>query len=260
MSGAAEHGDAACGIRWLEPTTALAPGVRALTTLRAGGCSTGAYAGLNLAGRVGDAAAAVAANRRGLRRALALPAEPCWLRQVHGARVAVDAAAEAEPEADAAVSVEPGRVLALLTADCLPVVFAARSGPAVAVAHAGWRGLAAGVLEATVAALPAPAAELVAWIGPGIGARRYQVGADVREAFAGSPGAERAFADAGPGHWRCDLVLLAAARLAAAGVGAVAASGRCTFEDPARFYSYRRDGETGRMATLVWRATPAHRT
>lgn len=247
-----ECADAASGIRWLEPTAPLAPGVRTLTTLRAGGVSAGAYAGLNLGGRVGDAAEAVGENRRRLRRALALPAAPLWLRQVHGTRVVAGAEAGGEPEADAAVSAEEGRVLAVLSADCLPVVFAARASGRIAIAHAGWRGLAAGVLEAVLAALAVPAAAVGAWIGPGIGARHYEVGTQVHEAFAGSPGAGRAFAGAGPGRWRCDLALLAAARLEAAGVGAVSASGCCTYTDAARFYSYRRDGATGRMATLVW--------
>lgn len=248
-----ECGDAAGGVRWLGPAAALAPGVRVLTTLRAGGVSVGAYAGLNVGGRVGDRAEAVAENRRRLGEALALPAEPLWLRQVHGARVVAAGDAAGEPEADAAVTGESGRVLAVLTADCLPVVFAAHDGLHVAAVHAGWRGLAAGVLEATLAALPLPPAAVTAWIGPGIGPRHYQVGAEVYDAFAGTPGAGRAFAAAAAGRWRCDLARLAAARLAACGVAAVAASGCCTFADPARFYSYRRDGETGRMATLVWR-------
>lgn len=250
---AVECGEAATGVRWLGPVAPLAPGVRVLTTLRCGGLSTGAFAGLNLAAHVGDAADVVAANRRRLRHALALPTEPAWLRQVHGTHVVTAAGDAGEPEADAAVSAEPGRVLAVLSADCLPVVFAVGTGAAVAVAHAGWRGLAAGVLEATLAALAVPASAVAAWIGPGIGPQHYEVGPAVYDAFAGSAGARQAFAAAGAQRWHCDLAQLAAARLAAAGVGTVAASGRCTFADPAHFFSYRRDGETGRMATLVWR-------
>ncbi|ROR34706.1 peptidoglycan editing factor PgeF [Inmirania thermothiophila] len=238
------------GPAWIEAQWPAPPRVRALTTLRTGGVSAGPYAGLNLAGHVGDAPEAVAENRRRLRAALALPAEPAWLRQVHGTRV-VEAPAGAGAEADGAWTARPGVVLAVLTADCLPVVLARRDGGAVAVAHAGWRGLAAGVLEAAVAAL---GGGVVAWIGPAIGAAAYEVGPEVREAvLAADPGAAEAMRPSPrAGRWRLDLAAAARRRLRRAGVEAVAVCGRCTFREAAAFYSYRRDGVTGRMATLAW--------
>jgi len=241
----------------IAPDAPLAPQVRVLTTVRTGGVSTNGYASLNLALHVGDAPDAVARNRRRLRQALALPGEPLWMRQVHGTRAiraeGAQVVDEDVPVADAAVTRTPGQVLAVLTADCLPVVLAARDGHAVGVAHAGWRGLAAGVLEAAVSALEAPAADLAAWIGPGISAACYEVDDVVRTAFADTPGMEQAFMPARDAeHWYCDLAALAEARLRTLGVGAVEQSGLCTGSSPDRFYSYRRDGETGRMATLAW--------
>lgn len=158
------------------------------------------------------------------------------------------------PEADAAVTREAGIVLAVLTADCLPVMLAARDGSIIGVAHAGWRGLAAGVIEVALAAMAKPAGDVLAWLGPAIEADGYEVGNDVREAFTGSPGAGEAFtpSDRG-GHWQCDLVMLARARLHEAGVGHVAGGNRDTFTRPEHFYSHRRDGETGRMASLIWK-------
>lgn len=240
---------------WVAPGRALAPTIRVLTTTRTGGSSTGIYAGLNLALHAGDEEEAVYRNRRRLHRLLALPSEPLWMRQVHGTRVirAEEATDNEAPAADAAVATMPGRVLAVLTADCLPVVLAARDGSAVGIAHAGWRGLSAGVIEATLGALGVPAHGLAAWIGPGIGAAHYEVDRAVHDAFADAPGAAQAFVrgrDAG--HWYCDLAALAAARLGAAGVNEVESCGLCTYADAERFYSYRRDGETGRMATLAW--------
>ena len=239
---------------WIEPDWDVPPTVRALATTRVGGVSSGWHASLNLGMRTGDDPVHVAANRACLAVAAKLPVEPLWLRQVHGNRViAADEAVGTEPEADAAVTKGPGRVLAVLTADCLPVFLATRDGSAVGIAHAGWRGLAAGVLEAALTAMPAPRDEIFAWLGPAIGAAHYEVGADVRDAFAGSPGAERAFMPGGRGeHWLCDLVALARARLAAVGVGAISGGEFCTYGERERFYSYRRDGETGRMASLIW--------
>jgi YfiH family protein len=216
------------------------PGVHALVTLR---------------GPAGDSAAPF--DRGMLERGLGLPSAPRWLRQVHGAMVAVEPDAGSEPEADAAVTRVPGTVLAILTADCLPVVFAAVDGSEVAAAHAGWRGLAAGVLEATVAALRAAPADVVAWMGPAAGPDAYEIGAEVRDAFvARDPGAAMAFATTRPGHWRVDLYALARQRLVAAGLraDAIHGGGLCTISDPVRFYSHRRDACTGRMATLAWRA------
>jgi YfiH family protein len=238
---------------WLRPDWDAPPGVRAAVTTRAGGVSSGRYASFNLAAHVGDDPAGVAANRVRLRQGLTLPGEPRWLRQAHGASVAYfDGSAPTAPSADAAVTFEPGVVLAVLTADCLPVLFAARDGSAVGIAHAGWRGLAAGVIEATLAALALPPESLRVWLAPAIGPRHYEVGEEVHEAFVSSPGIEKAFAPTQKGHWHCDLAALARARLAAAGVRDVAGGHWDTFADPRRFYSHRREGETGRMASLVW--------
>lgn len=231
------------------------PGVRACVTTRViAGESRPPFDRFNLGGRCGDVPQAVAANRAALTTLANLPAPPCWLRQVHGARVAdVDAAgAQAEPEADAAVTRHPGTVLAILTADCLPVLLCADDASVVGAAHAGWRGLAAGVLEATVASMQVPPARLSAWIGPAIGAASYEIGDDVRAAFVDSdPGAGGAFTVSRPGHWLCDLPALARRRLEAAGIARVHGGGFDTCRDD-RFYSYRRERETGRFATLVW--------
>ncbi|MDN5864338.1 MAG: peptidoglycan editing factor PgeF [Gammaproteobacteria bacterium] len=230
-------------------------GVRAAATTCGGGVSTGRYAGLNLGDHVGDDRDHVSENRRRLRRALGLPAEPRWLSQVHGADVARQGPTAELPQsrADAAVTCEAGVVLAVLTADCLPVLLAAADGSEIGVAHAGWRGLAAGVIEAALAAMSAPPAGLVAWLGPAIGAAHYEVDAAVHDAFRDSPGAEAAFAPCRRnGHWHCDLVALARARLAAAGVPRVSGGAWDTFAEPDRFFSFRRDGQTGRMASLVW--------
>ena len=228
--------------------------VRAAMTTRAGGVSTGAYASLNLATHVGDDPAAVAENRSRLRTALGLRAEPAWLEQVHGARVVLLPRTNDGP-ADAAVCFAPGSVCAVLVADCLPVFLASRDGDRVGIAHAGWRGLAAGVVEATVAALDCDPSRLVAWLGPSIGPRAFEVGEEVREAFvAQDAGAAAAFAPGRPGRWLADLPALARRRLAAAGVDAVSGGGLCTHADAVRFYSYRRDGATGRLAALAWLA------
>jgi len=241
------------GPAWLRPDWPAPRRVRAAFSLRAGGVSRAPYDALNLGAHVGDAPEAVAENRARLRAALALPAEPVWMEQVHGVRVA-DLDREARPgPADAAVTRTAGRVCAVLVADCLPVLLATRRGDAVAVAHAGWRGLAAGVLEATVAALAVPGAELLAWLGPAIGPARFEVGSEVRAAFLDADAdAAVAFRPNERGRWLCDLQRIARQRLAALGVAAVSGGGACTFEDPRRFYSYRRDERTGRMAALVW--------
>lgn len=229
--------------------------VRACTTLRSGGVSAGAYATLNLADHVGDRADHVAENRRRLRAALDLPAEPLWLAQVHGTAVARPGDGRAGAPADAAVASAPGDVCAVLTADCLPVVLADRDATRVAVAHAGWRGLAAGVLETTLEALGRPPSRLVAWLGPAIAQPAFEVGEEVRAAFlARSPEHAAAFAGNARGRFQADLYALARITLARAGVTSVHGGGWCTAGDPARFFSYRRDGTTGRMATLAWLA------
>ena len=240
---------------WIDADWPPPPGVRALTTLRDGlGVSAPPFDHFNLGARCGDDPAAVAENRRQLGEALALPSAPRWLRQVHGTVVAREPGGD-EPEADAAVTGVPGTVLAILTADCLPVVIAARDGSEVATAHAGWRGLAAGVLEATVAAMRTAPAQLQAWLGPAAGPSAYEVGGEVHDAFVSAdPGAAAAFVPSRPGHWRVDLYALARSRLQAAGVaaGAIHGGGLCTIGDPARFFSHRRDGRSGRIATLAW--------
>jgi len=228
--------------------------VRAAFTLRGGGVSVSPFDSLNLGAHVGDDVAAVVENRRRVRVRLKLPAEPDWLEQVHGTRVAdLDAPGDASPPADAVLTRRAGRVCAVQVADCMPVLFAARDASAVAVAHAGWRGLSAGVLEATVAKLGVARGELVAWLGPAISARHFEVGAEVRAAFLdGDPGAAAAFAPNERGRWQCDLGALARRRLAALGVAEVSGGTWCTYADPARFFSFRRDGRCGRMAAVIW--------
>jgi YfiH family protein len=225
--------------------------VKSMVTTRAGGFSAGPHASFNLGANSGDAEAAVVRNRALLRRFV--PREPVWLKQVHGT-VVIDAAhAGAMSEADAAVTREAERVCAILTADCLPVLLCERSGAAVGAVHAGWRGLAAGVIEQAVRALQCPPDRVLAWLGPAIGPRVYEVGEDVREAFVRQdPAAEAAFIARQPGKYLADIYALARQRLAALGVPAVYGGAWCTYSDPARFFSYRRDGVTGRMASLVW--------
>ncbi len=244
---------------WIDADWPAPPRVRGLTTLRGGdGVSRPPFDRLNLGLRCGDDPAAAARNRSLLAQWLDLPSPPHWLQQVHGTGVLrFDAPPEgdAEPEADAAVTSAPGVVLAILTADCLPVLFAARDGSEIGAAHAGWRGLASGVLERTVQAMRTPASALVAWLGPAAGPRHYEIGAEVRDAFlAHDPGAAGAFESTRPGHWRVDLPALARRRLAAAGVHAVYGGDRCTLAEPGHFFSHRRDGRSGRMATLAWLA------
>lgn len=224
--------------------------VKSLMTTRAGGVSQAPWASLNLGDHVGDDPAHVAANRARLRQSL--PADPGWLRQVHSARV-VELGRDANLEADAAVARQPGQVCAMLTADCLPVLFCDRAGSVVAAAHAGWRGLADGVLEATVAAMRVAPEGVLAWMGAAIGPQAFEVGDDVREAFvARHPEAAAAFAPHAPGKWLADLYRLARVRLDHAGVHAIYGGGRCTYQEADSFYSYRRDGVTGRMASLIW--------
>ncbi|MCC6659210.1 MAG: peptidoglycan editing factor PgeF [Rhodocyclaceae bacterium] len=226
-------------------------GVRAFVTTRSGGVSIGPYASLNLADHVGDDPAAVAENRRRLRAHL--PSEPLWLTQVHGPRVVRAEQAAAGVEADAAFTRQSGRVCAVLTADCLPVLLCNDVGTVVAVAHAGWRGLAGGVVEAAVRATNEPPSRLLAWLGPAIGPQAFEVGAEVRAAFlAHSAEASAAFAARENGKWLADLYRLAGQRLNALGVERVFGGGFCAFNETERFYSYRRDKATGRMATLIW--------
>ena len=232
-------------------------------TTRSGGVSTGPWEALNLGLHVNDDAVLVQENRR--RLAGHLPSQPFWLEQVHGTKVVEVTAASPRcvPQADAAVTMEPGVVLAIMTADCLPVVIADPEGRAVGVAHAGWRGLADGVLDATVAALQAmhPAAKAWrAWVGPCIGQDSFEVGSEVRAAFIDKDVATQAFFAAGksPGKWQADLAGLACHRLASLGVSDVETSGLCTYQRDELFYSYRREPICGRMATLAWLSVPTY--
>jgi purine-nucleoside/S-methyl-5'-thioadenosine phosphorylase / adenosine deaminase len=242
-------------IEWLEPEWPVPRHVRVVSTLRTGGASEGAYASLNLAAHVGDDAGSVRENRRRLCEAAGLPSEPLWLDQVHGCEVVEADGQVGVPRADSAVATSPGRVCAVMTADCLPVVLADRAGTRVATAHAGWRGLVGGVIEATVAALGGDPADIVAWLGPAIGQGAFEVGPEVRQAFIDQlPDAGVSFQRNDRGRFQADLCALARIVLARTGVGSVFGGGWCTATDAARFFSYRRDGVTGRMATLAWLA------
>lgn len=247
--------------------------VRSLVTTRQGGVSKVPYDSFNLGDHVGDDPDAVAANRAILREFV--PSEPVWLRQVHDIQIADadhaigvslspyslpqgerDAGSLREPciTADGSVARKPGRVSAVLTADCLPVLFCDRAGTVVASAHAGWRGLAGGVLEAAVQAMAVPPEQILAWLGPAIGSRAFEVGAEVRDAFTALiPEARQAFAPHAEGKWLADIYLLARQRLEKCSVRQIYGGDFCTFTDVERFYSYRRDGVTGRMASLVWK-------
>ena len=242
------------GILWMEPDWPDPPGVRALSTLRNGGVSAAPYESLNLGGHVGDDPEAVAANRRKLALAAELPAEPVWLDQVHGTNVA-DLDVNASPgSADAAVTRGVRRVCAILTADCLPIVLAAQFGGTVAAAHAGWRGLSAGVIEATVLAMGVPPQSLQAWLGPAIGPGHFEVGAEVRDAFVRNDGeAGQAFVPNARGRFMADLYLLARLRLKKLGISRIYGGGECTYGGAEQYFSHRRDGPPGRQATLVWR-------
>ena len=230
------------------------PCVRAVMTTRLGGVSQGAFASLNLSDRVGDSPDAVAANTTRLIRKLDLPQAPSWLWQVHGNTVVRDPACCAEPpEADAAVTSDKDLVLAIQTADCLPVVLARRDGSAIAAAHAGWRGLVAGVIGNVVAELGRPE-DCVAWLGPCISPQAYEIDAVVKDAvLAHTPAADSAFLSTRAGHWAADLQLIARLQLEAVGVSEIAADSTCTASDSQRLFSWRRDGgKTGRQAALVW--------
>ena len=241
---------------WLDADWSAPRGVRALTTLRHGlGSSQVPFDALNLGLRCGDETATVIENRHQLSAALALPSPPRWLRQVHGIDVAIEPGVD-EPEADASVTSTLGTVLAVLTADCLPAVFSAKDGSEVAAAHAGWRGLADGMLEATLAAMHTPAKDIIAWLGPCAGPQAYEIGQDVFDAFVSRDAhAASAFVVTRPGHWRVDMYALARQRLASAGIAPndIHGGGLCTISEPSWFFSHRRDQRSGRMATLIWR-------
>lgn len=238
---------------WIEADWPAPPGVRAGQTLRSGGVSQPPFDSLNLATHVDDATAAVATNRQRVRDTLELIAEPQWLQQVHGIRVAGLPAAEREPEADAAWTSQRGVPCAVLTADCLPVLFSALDGTAVAAAHAGWRGLANGVLEATISAMPAAPRKLQAWLGAAIGPNAFEVGPEVRACFVDQDAVFAACFRPGRGdRWMADIYALARARLERAGVTAIYGGHRCTYNEPDVWFSFRRAPRCGRMASLIW--------
>ena len=237
---------------WIAPDWPAPANVRALITTRNGGVSQGLFTSLNLGSCTRDDPAAVTANRAYLRRLL--PQEPKWLAQVHGATVIEADGLASPPEADASVARRPGTVCAITIADCVPVLLTDRRGTLVAAAHAGWRGVVSGVLESTVRTLNVASAELLAYMGPGIGPQTFEVGADVRDAFlVRDPDAAAAFVPCAPGKWLADLYALARQALRRAGVTQVYGGGFCTVSDDRRFFSHRRDKTTGRMAALIWR-------
>ncbi len=239
---------------WILPDWPAPPEVRALSTQRRGGVSAAPFESLNLGAHVGDSAEAVGENRRRLRTAARLPTEPEWLSQQHGTNVLdLDGANEAAGGADASFTRRPGRVCAILTADCLPVLLASDAGVGVAAAHAGWRGLAAGVIEATVRALALPPQSLLAWLGPGIGPAHFEIGPEVREELLrADPQAEGAFVRNAGGRYMTDLAALARRRLERLGIARVYGGDACTYAAREDYFSYRRDGRTGRQATLIW--------
>lgn len=244
---------------WIYPEWPAPSRVRATVSTRRGpGVSQSPFDAFNLGVRCGDHSHAVATNRMRLREAMELPSEPCWLRQVHETRVIVDPQHD-EPQADAAVTRATGAVLVILTADCLPVLFCAADGSEIAAAHAGWRGLVAGVLENALTAMQTPRKNIMAWLGPAIGPRSYEIGDEVRTAFiAHDRAAADTFIATRPGHWLCDLYELSRRRLFNAGVTRIFGGGFDTFADP-RFYSYRRDGaRSGRFASLIHIASSDH--
>jgi polyphenol oxidase len=266
----------AADLQVITPDWPAPPGVRSAFTLRTGGVSVAPYDSLNVGAGIGDFPEAIAENRRRVREKLGLPSEPVWLEQVHGTDVvelgstsalswtaatsagghgvaALGADSAAPPTGDASVARGAGYVCAIRVADCMPVLFAARDGSAVAAAHAGWRGLAGGVLEATVRRLGLPASQLIAWMGPAIGPAHFEVGDEVRGAFTATDlDAEPAFVANARGRWQCDLYALARHRLTAVGISGIYGGGWCTFAEAERFFSYRRSGQCGRMAALIW--------
>jgi len=236
---------------WLVPGWNAPPHVRAFVTTRAGGVSKGEYAAMNLGYSSGDDTSHVTRNRAIVRQEL--PSEPRWMKQVHGTHAAHIDRSDDVPTADAAVTSHAGRVAVVLTADCMPLFFSDDAGTRVAVAHAGWRGMAAGVIESTVQALETDPARVMAWMGPAIGPDAFEVGPEVRDAFiAVDPAASDAFRAHTPGKYMADLYALARRRLARAGVKSVHGGGFCTYHEPERFFSYRRVKASGRMGAFIW--------
>ncbi len=238
---------------WIVPDWPVPDSVRAATTTRNGGHSVSPFHSLNLADHVEDDPATVARNRTLLTQRLGLSSEPNWLQQVHGCHVADVDSATCSSSADASTTALPGRVCVVMTADCLPLLLCNRAGTRVAAVHAGWRGLVDGVIEAALERFSEPGDELLAWMGPAIGPKRFEVGDEVRERFvAVNPADAAAFTAHGAGKWLADIYALARTRLQAKNCGYIGGGDYCTVSDSERFFSYRRDGVTGRMASLIW--------
>lgn len=237
---------------WIEAEWPAPANVHAVTTLRTGGISEGVYASLNPAAHVGDRQQDVFENRTRIKHDLRLPSEPVWLQQVHGTRVVKAGQGKGLLEADASYSDQAGVVCVVLTADCLPLVFTNAAGSVIAAAHAGWRGLVAGVIERTVEAMGSR--DLLVWLGPAIGPERFEVGGEVRQVFLNkSSDFAVAFKQTRDDKWLADIYRLARITLGQQGIERIFGGDYCTVTEAERFYSYRRDGETGRMATLIWR-------
>jgi len=238
---------------FITPAWPAPANVHALTTLRTGGFSSAPYSSFNLAAHTGDDAAMVNRNRALLREHFSLPAEPVWLQQVHSNRIVAADPDEIGAEADGSWASSAGSVCAVMTADCLPVLICNRQGSKVAAVHAGWRGLHAGVVTNAICMLESDPAELMVWLGPAIGPRAFEVGPEVYRAFTDRNGENTsAFRQTDDQHWLCDLYQLARIELSNQGVTSVFGGNECTFTDEQRFYSYRRDGDTGRMTSLIW--------
>jgi len=238
---------------WLEPDWPAPPQVRAVMTTRRGGVSLPPYESMNLATHVGDDAARVEQNRQRLRQTLGLNTEPLWLNQVHGTRIVDVASATEGEDADGSFARGAQRPCVVMTADCLPVLICDRQGTQVAAVHAGWRGLVNGAVEAAIARFDAPAEELLVWLGVAIGPENFEVGDEVREAFlAHDAGAGEAFVSTQPGKWLANIYLLARRRLAMQGISGVYGGEGCSYADAESFYSFRRQRDCGRMASLIW--------
>jgi hypothetical protein len=239
-------------IETLKPDWAAPPQISACCTTRRGGVSQEPFDSLNLGLHVGDRADHVLQNRQRLREELLLPSDPCWINQTHSVEV-VTLEQDDNRDADAAITREAGRIAVVMTADCLPILLCNRAGSEVAAIHAGWRGLQAGVIQSTLAAMHSSPRQLMAWIGPGISQASFEVGDEVYAAFVDAlPGVASCFSANRPGHWLCDLAGLAASVLRRGGVAEVSLSPHCSYRDVEMFYSYRRETVTGRMASLIW--------
>lgn len=239
--------------QWIVPEWPAPSRVRALSTLRGGGVSCAPYDTFNLAEHVGDDRHAVTVNRQRLITAAALPSMPLWLKQVHGAHTIHAGEVAGTVSADACFTDRPAQVCAILTADCLPLLICDTQGRRVCALHAGWRGLVNGVVEAAVTALGMPGRDLMAWMGPAIGPDNFEVGDEVRTRFMSADrDSLHAFRPSPQGRWLADIYQLTRLRLERQGVGHIYGAKWCTVSDPERFYSYRRDGKTGRMASMIW--------